>query len=378
MGAEHPKITVLVPTFNRSDFIAECLDSLLAQSLPASQLLIINDGSNDRTLQVLEPYRDRIVYLETPQLGKPGALNRGLEKATGEYVWIFDDDDVALPDALERLVTPLEAHQEHGFSYSPFYFTSTQKDSHHIGRVLSELTIPDLETRGFLVPLLENNFLGGAALFARRSCYNAVGGFDPALVRSQDYEMAIRLARRFTGVRAPGGPTFHYRQHSGQRGSNHDRFAAHLQMKKWWEYDSIFFRRFYRELPLTEYLRPGSSLNSERRRALLQRMGVMSGKLLLDEALQDLGELARLEDTSPFSEEERSIVRSMIRTNYRRTWNLFSNRAFPGEIRRLSASSKTVALLRKELLGAIAHHCREKPGLKRILRGGLQALFLLR
>src|SRR3989338_4269347 len=98
----HPKITVLIPTFNRAAFLAECLDSLLSQTLPATQILVANDGSTDNTLEVLKPYRNRIDYTETPQLGKPSAINFAMDKVTGDYLWIFDDDDVCLPDALER------------------------------------------------------------------------------------------------------------------------------------------------------------------------------------------------------------------------------------------------------------------------------------
>ncbi len=221
-----PTVTVLIPTFNRGDFLAECLDSIQSQTLPPSQIIVVNDGSTDHTLEVLKPYRDRIEYIETPQLGKPAALNAGLERVTGDYLWIFDDDDVALPEALARFVEPLENHPEHGFSYSTYYYTASRPEDNRIGSILDESRIPDVHERGFLIPLLEGNFLGGAALFARTSCYARVGNFDTRLVRSQDYEMAIRIARRFSGIRVPGGATFHYRQHEGLRGSTRDRFQV--------------------------------------------------------------------------------------------------------------------------------------------------------
>ena len=176
--ASTPTVTVLVPTYNREDFLAECLDSILSQTLAPSQIIVINDGSTDHTLEVLEPYRDRIEYIETPQLGKPAAINAGLERVTGEYLWIFDDDDVALPEALARFVEPLENHPEHGFSYSTFYYTASRPQDNRIGPILHESGVRDLHEWGFLIPLLEANFLGGAALFARTSCYACVGNFD--------------------------------------------------------------------------------------------------------------------------------------------------------------------------------------------------------
>src|SRR5678815_3185813 len=109
------------------------------------------------------------MHLETPsQLGKPGAVNLGLEHATGEYIWGFDDDDVALPDALARVTDALERHPECGFSWSPWFVADTMPDG-SLGPATFETREPDIATIGFLPALLERNFLGGAALFARAS-----------------------------------------------------------------------------------------------------------------------------------------------------------------------------------------------------------------
>ena len=109
MEQDRPRVSVIVPTFNRSRFIVDCLESLLAQTLPPAELIVVDDQSSDATRALLATYHDRIVQLETPsQLGKPGAVNLGLAHATGDYIWVFDDDDVALPDALARFTDALE------------------------------------------------------------------------------------------------------------------------------------------------------------------------------------------------------------------------------------------------------------------------------
>lgn len=366
MAESHPKITVLIPTFNRAHFLEECLDSILAQTLSATQILVVNDSSTDHTRDVLRPYLEKIDYLETPQVGKPSAINRGLERTVGDYVWIFDDDDVAVPDALERLVEPLEKTPEYGFSYGTFYFTASGRRNHRLGSVKYAYQIPDLEKTGLILALLRTNVLGGAALFARTSCYREVGNFDPELLRSQDYDMAIRIARRFRGVRVAGGPTFHYRQHSDMRGSMKDRFVSGMRLVKWLEYDQMFFRKFYRELSLGEYLPPNSPLDRFKRQALLQRLTFMARKFLIPEAAKDLNHLAELGDESSFSEEERRIVRSMVENPYYRVGNILDKREYVHTLRRLSASSKAVALLRKEIASAILKWSVEQGRLWRI------------
>ena len=352
-----PKITVIIPTFNRSIYLKECLDSILSQTLQPHQVIVVNDGSNDRTREVLDPYLPIIDYVETGQTGKAVALNVSLEGVKGEYVWIFDDDDVALPDALERFVTPLEADPTCGFSYSTYFYTATRSQDDRIGDVLGESRIPDLQDQDLLISLLESDFLGGASIFARTTCYRQVGNFDPALVRSEDYEMLIRLARQFTGVRVAGGPTFHYRQHDGMRGSAMDRFEAAHRNNKWLEYDQLVFRRLYGELPLEVYLPHGTPLRGHLRRAHLQRLAVVASKLMFSEMAACLEDLARLEQPSPFSKQEREILyRLIVRRPFYGAGSFYDNLESFDLIRRLASASPAMRRLRLETMRVILSH----------------------
>ena len=101
-------VTVLVPTFNRANFLLQSLTSILGQTRPADEIIIVNDGSTDDTLELLKPYEDRVRVLSQPNAGKAAALNFGLKHATGDLVWIFDDDDIAALNALEILVGLIE------------------------------------------------------------------------------------------------------------------------------------------------------------------------------------------------------------------------------------------------------------------------------
>ena len=355
------KVTIIIPTFNRENYLRQCLESLLHQTLPPHQIVVVNDGSTDDTKGLLKPYLGQIQIIESRQLGKSGAINEGLKQTTGDYVWIFDDDDVALPDALSRFTKPLLDHPEYGYSFSSFFFTPTRKGSFELGRATGEYLIPDLEKDGPLIPLLENNYLGGAALFARTLCYKKVGPFDPALVRSQDYEMAIRIVRAFKGIRVIGAPTFHYRQHEGLRGSLRDRFNSSQQINKWLEYDQKIFRKFYRDLTLEEYLPPGMPLAHEKRRALLQRIEVMAIKLLFDEIIKDLHELEKVNGCQPFSEAEKAIIHKMADIPYYKKRLFMKNTGVIRAVKHLAKNSASVKMLQKELFRRVLKNLFTKP-----------------
>jgi len=371
-----PKVSVIVPTFNRSRYLAECLESLLAQSLPPAQIIVVDDQCTDATRAVLEPFLDRIEYLQTPaQCGKPGAVNLGVAHAHGDYVWIFDDDDVALPDALARFTAALEGRPECGFSWSPWFYADTLSDG-RLGPPTWETTAPDIARLGFLPALLEQNFLGGAALFARRRCYEEAGGYELSLVRSQDYDMAIRLARRYEGVRVEGGATFIYRQHEGVRGSTLDRFAAWARFGKWLQYDQRIFRRLRGEMALAEYLPPGSDLASCQRLALIERFALMASRLLIDEAMDDLLLLTRLTNQGPLSAAERRPVRWV---SYSDPWygcgSPWDQPRFTNGVRELAAASETVAQIRYEAIQSFARSVRTE-GVGRLRTAGRRAMRL--
>jgi hypothetical protein len=208
------EVTVLVATFNRAHCLAQSLDSLLAQTLPPGQIIVIDDGSTDATADVLARYRGRIEVVTQANGGKSSALNRAMPLAKGEYVWIFDDDDIALPHAAERHARVLAAYPEVDFTYGTGFVVDAGDDGVHRSHRLKKL--PEFEQNGerdeTLPRLLELNFMPQQAVLVRRRCYQEVGPFDESLPVSHDYEMMLRLTRRFA-YRRVEDPTFIFVQH---------------------------------------------------------------------------------------------------------------------------------------------------------------------
>ncbi|MGQ7242109.1 glycosyltransferase family 2 protein [Salinicola sp. V024] len=109
-----PRVTVFIPVHNRQRYITTAVDSILTQTFEDFELLIVDDGSTDETLEVLSSYRDPRLRVESNSrnLGIPATRNRGLELARGEYIALLDSDDIAWPNRLARQVETLDRHPE--------------------------------------------------------------------------------------------------------------------------------------------------------------------------------------------------------------------------------------------------------------------------
>lgn len=288
-------ISVLVSTYNRAPYLRECLDSLLTQTRAAIEIIVVNDGSTDQTKAILDEYEGRILAIHQENTGKPRAINRAFEQSQGEYIWIFDDDDVALPDSIERHAAVLDAHPEVGFTYA----------SYHRGRdgdngailITEDAKVPCIDQDHFLIRLLENCFLTTQAMVIRRAMINGGYVFNPELIRSQDYELFIRLARSCQG-RMIEGQTYIRRFHDGHRGSASDRFEISQIEEKWYRYEKIASAAFFQSADPAEFLPKPLAIRSKEPRikylALSQKAVILARKGLWDDLHTCLAQIGAL------------------------------------------------------------------------------------
>jgi glycosyltransferase involved in cell wall biosynthesis len=360
----NPKVSVIMATYNRDRYIRESLDSIFAQTLPPHQVIVVNDGSTDDTRQVLEPFMNRIVYLEQENCGKSVALNHAMVHVTGDYVWTFDDDDVMLPNGLEALVDVLERNPDIGFSYGTYW--RARADSEGALRPTRFWDTPEFDESEKFTRLMEYHFMP-PQIMVRTSCYRVVGPFDPEILRLVDYEMVLRLARRFRSARIPT-LIYYLRVHDGVRGTASSPIPARDIPAKWLEYRKKIFRRLRQELPLQDYLPKGcTDLKpdiSATRRAYLQRMTIMSAKGLFEEMTEDL-ELAIEADSipNPLSHKEKELLWRSIKYPDSRD-ELFTD---PGYFRRIRMMCGTAGgrQLRRELGCCLLRRIRLEIGRRR-------------
>ena len=290
---------MIVPTFNRAEYLGACLESLLAQTAPPRQVLVIDDGSTDGTADVIRSFGAAVETLRQDNAGKASALNRGLAEARGDAIWIFDDDDVALPEALARLTVALESDPSAGFAFGGHEsFTERGEPVDPRAPTLdASLDVDDL----FDAILTRRAYVFQAGMLVRRRCYDEVGPFDPAFVRAQDFDMLTRLAARFAATRVDA-VVFRQRQHTGARGPAHQRIDGRDVWDRQHHFDVQVAQKVYRTLPPEVFVarrdRPASP-DATTAAALWRRSAAMLQWGLWDEAGVDLRALAALPALPP-------------------------------------------------------------------------------
>jgi hypothetical protein len=199
-----PLVSVLIPHFNQARFLAECVESVRAQSYPEVETIVIDDASTEadarEAVEQLE-HADDVTVLRMHENGGPSrARNAGLERCRGRYVLPVDADNVLLPDAVERLVDQLsEAGEEIGFIYPNIQYFGNREDYYEV---------PEYN----LYTLLHGNFCDTCSLLDRQIFDAGERYAEGIRLGHEDWEFALRLAARGVRGEVARGPTLRYRK----------------------------------------------------------------------------------------------------------------------------------------------------------------------
>lgn len=198
----HPFFTVIVPTYNQANYLGEALNSLLAQTDPDWEAVIVNDGSTDSTPSVMERYsrkdkRFRLVHKENG--GVASALNAGLGEADGEWVCWLSSDDLFEARKLETHRQWIAKHPECRFFFS--HFRELNDETGEISDAPLWRDIPDPEWQ--VLEMLRCTFIHGNSICIHKKAWSETGTFDEQLRFGQDYDMWLRLLGRHPAVFIP-------------------------------------------------------------------------------------------------------------------------------------------------------------------------------
>jgi glycosyltransferase involved in cell wall biosynthesis len=203
-----PAVSVIIPTYNNATYLPQTIESVLAQTLADYEIVVIDDGSVDETVDVLRPYHHQIRYFCQQNQGVSAARNHGLRLAKGEFVLFLDGDDLLLPDKLAAQVACLQSEPALGAVHSGWRLVN--QDGQPVGEVEPWHNTPGLTLLDWL--MWKPVFLG--AMLFRKSWLEQSAGFNTQLRQAEDTDLILRLALAGCTMTWLQRPTVCYRQHS--------------------------------------------------------------------------------------------------------------------------------------------------------------------
>lgn len=211
--ARTPRVSVIIPTYNRGSYLRESLESVLTQTFRDFEVIVVDDGSTDGTGTVIQPYLDRVRYIRQENKGAAVARNVGIRNARGAYVAFMDSDDLSQPNHLEVLYHFLDANPDCAMVIgNGAYLEGT---FHNRRTVISPKRAKQLEKMGVTVrDLFDGRIVRLQGTMARRSVLEEIGLLDEWFRLSYDLDLSLRIIKsRRIGFVNKG--VYLYRKHGG-------------------------------------------------------------------------------------------------------------------------------------------------------------------
>lgn len=184
--AEHPLVTIITPSYNQAAYLEQTIQSVFEQDYPNLEYFVVDGGSTDGSLKIIEKYADRIAWwVSEPDDGQADAINKGFLRARGEIVAWLNSDDLYLPGAISAAVKALQAHPEIGMVYADL------QSIDRWGSVFNTITYQQYD----LTDLLAFQIIGQPTVFLRRSLLDQTGLLDTSYNFLLDHHLWIRIAR---------------------------------------------------------------------------------------------------------------------------------------------------------------------------------------
>lgn len=227
-----PEISVIIRTHNSAKFIRKAVESALNQTLSNDlyEILVVDDGSIDRTKEILIAYGNKIKLIEKKDLGQVKAANFGITNSKGGYIILLDSDDTFEPTILEEMLAILENNKDVGFVYCDYY------EKNH-------------DTGDFKMVSLKENIFNSVAggIMLKKVILEEMGGYDEDLILPE-YDLFIKIMKKYKGKHIPK-PLFTYVRHGKSLTANRNFVGAGLKQLLG-KYGNIKIERLLKDLKM--------------------------------------------------------------------------------------------------------------------------------
>ncbi|AFS81873.1 glycosyltransferase family 2 protein [Candidatus Nitrosopumilus sediminis] len=186
------KVSIIIPVYNAEKYLKECIESVLNQTYKNIEIIAVNDGSTDNSLEILKEYSDRIKIISKLNGGTASAFNLAIEKMTGDWFKWMSADDVLYPNAVEELITESEKieNKQNTILYSNYDIIDS--NSKTIKQFI-EPNYNNLDLFDFNIILLDHHIGNGITSLIHKSALERYGGFNETIGYAEDYELWLRF-----------------------------------------------------------------------------------------------------------------------------------------------------------------------------------------
>jgi glycosyltransferase involved in cell wall biosynthesis len=228
------KVSVIIPTYNYGRFVGEAVQSVLAQTFPAYEVIVVDDDSSDNTEEIIAKFGDKVKYIKQKNGGVGMARNTGVKHSSGDFIAFLDADDIWLPQKLERQIQLFQNDNEIGL------VTGGMREFGKNGETIAKYQNGQNGWCAENILLFESVTIGpGSTALIKREVFETVGGFDETkeMHPSEDWEFCYRVARIFKLAYLPE-LLVEYRNH----GNN-----GHLQIPRFERAMLLAFEKTFRD-----------------------------------------------------------------------------------------------------------------------------------
>ncbi|MEM8525609.1 MAG: glycosyltransferase family 2 protein [Bacteroidota bacterium] len=205
---QYAKLSIVVPSYNQGHFIEETLRCILLQNYPNLELIVMDGGSTDETIKVLETYNDFIdFWISEKDDGQSDAINKGLKRATGDWLAFMNSDDGYLKDAFSRIFTHVPTDTDFIYGNQGYVGKTMQDAQLRISKNIYPLSVPRLLR--FFKDV--NNIIPSQSVFFSRKLIEEIGFYDQELHYGMDFEWYVRAALTKPKTHFTDFPTYFYR-----------------------------------------------------------------------------------------------------------------------------------------------------------------------
>ena len=189
-----PLVSVIIPTYNRADLVAQAVQSVLDQTYNNIETIVIDDGSTDHTPEVLKEYNSEITYIYQVRSERSKARNEGFRHSKGDYIAFLDSDDLWLPTKIEEQVQVFNEKPHVGLVYTDIQFIDANGNTYD-----GDLSWDKPAREVLYEDLMTHNVITGSlsSVIVRRVCLDRVGLFDEYMNACEDLDLYRRIARHF-------------------------------------------------------------------------------------------------------------------------------------------------------------------------------------